>query len=551
MLAGGIPTVIQAMQTHNENPTIQDHACCALSNISLSISVGIPALVTGGGIAVLVQTMAKHADRVVLLEAASAALSRIAAFPQNRSALASSGGVALVASSMRRHSANAGIQEEGVALLGNMSGSPNNQISGVKEADGLATIFAVIDGHARNVTLQAYAYGSLCNMLSDKETRLNVCTQHQDGVSHILRTLSEHLDNPDIQARACRCLLKLAKERLNREILLSMRIVPKLLAFLQVYPLEVKVRAKAYTVLSEMARDLPGQVALVESEEGVATAVSSLTNIDASEAGAALVLVINLCAHPDGRAKVFSIDGVSPFVTAMQSHVDNCAFQEHLCGALCNLWSYAPSRPRIASDLGMSALVASMSTHLSQESLQLSALGLLVHMTAEAPDWTPTVAEIRIILTCIKTHHGSRKVVEKGCIALANLASHPVNRATIAAADGIPCMLATITLATSGAVHNLANDKACRDLLERERAIPKLLVVMETYLADDVVQSRTCSAISHLLAQARDDDAELYARFKESFRDGNGRNVLDAVRVQYPIHEEIQTKIALLLRFFD
>jgi hypothetical protein len=75
--AGGITTILSAMQTHSSNATVQEHGCAAL------------------------QTLAVNEN--------------------NRVKISNAGGKALIESAMRNYTSNAGVQEKGKAALYNLT----------------------------------------------------------------------------------------------------------------------------------------------------------------------------------------------------------------------------------------------------------------------------------------------------------------------------------------------------------------------------------------------------------------------------------------------
>ena len=115
---GGAANIVQAMETHQSCPGVQEHGCAALRNL---VATEVDARTIAGkvgAVQAVIGAMRYHRGSVKVCDKGLATLANLSLrHPENRMMIGKEGGVGVILQAMRDHSGNEGVSEKGMKTL--------------------------------------------------------------------------------------------------------------------------------------------------------------------------------------------------------------------------------------------------------------------------------------------------------------------------------------------------------------------------------------------------------------------------------------------------
>jgi hypothetical protein len=269
-LLPSIPLLVRGMKQHAIHPKLQRYGCSVLNHLS-----SMPEIVSAGGIDTIVMAMEGHMNDVIVQEQACAALSNLLSHcPMSFLTQKSECIIATVLESMTRQAKVLAVQRHGLGILSCLCTRDKENYEFVLSEGGLDVILATMTNFQTSVELAQLG----CEILKDV-TRQSLDFQRavtaKGGIVVVLHTMRKHLKSIDVQDPAFACMRNICTHKDNRLQVAVDGGVSTLLVAMSVYIEDAAIQAYGCDALGRLAFE-PENRQAIESEHGIDAAIEAM-----------------------------------------------------------------------------------------------------------------------------------------------------------------------------------------------------------------------------------------------------------------------------------
>ena len=578
--AGGVQAVVQAMNGHPSAELLVEHACTALTYLCLTNTKTDDKtsadrrvlLVQAGGIETILNALQCHPTAAVLLKYACWALHILCADnDDNRKLVAQSGGVQAVVKAMKEHSSDKPLLDHCCILLAQLSTHVDKQNSEesagrrvlIGQAGGVEAVIHAFERHPSGAVLGKHpctALQSLCVANDDNRRRL----AQVGGVETLLKGMNDNPSNVALLINACMLLTflsshhedKYRKMAESREALIGqaggVEVIAR--AMLQ-HPTSALLVQYACCTLKNLCRaseDNRDRVAQAGGIQAVVTGVNQHAS-DQTLSQQACILVRYLCTQLDQHNKesadsterrelIEQAGGVQAITNVLRQQPTVAVVVKCACWTLRFLTSASDdNRKRVAETGGAQAVVNAMKEHPSDQLVLELTCNVLTHLSShidtehlkESTERTALIGEaggVEAITKAMERHPTSVVLLKYACNALTDLSDgNDDNRRRVVQAGGVEAVVKAMKKHTSEALllehacaailclsapqneksHTEANQRS--SFIGKTGAVEAIIRAMQHHPTAGLLLNYACGALENL-CMSNDDNRRCVAR---------------------------------------
>lgn len=203
---GGIPALLQVMETHRHHHLIQEYSAACLQNLAVDDFIR-DRIVARGGVRRIVKAMYEHPTEAPLLAQCCASLMNFATTDTNRLVMLSEGAVEAVLFAMQIKE-NAAIQEHSCAMLANMA--LNGKCAMKISEEGIKPILSAMATHSANPSVQEKACGAILNLSEFDVVRRRLNRKH--AAQAIMEAMENHPHHEGVRKYTSAALLRIMSD---------------------------------------------------------------------------------------------------------------------------------------------------------------------------------------------------------------------------------------------------------------------------------------------------------------------------------------------------
>lgn len=539
--------LIQAMDAHPFDSSLQSFACGALSNLALFLNIrhlqhhpSLPPVESNGPavslfnttvsivdtpadgkndmpgkmvVVALLATMTVHATNVHVLKRACDALSNLTFHPGGSDMIAEAGGIEAILAAM---SAPTGNSADHVKLLSSACGALRNLAykhatnkKDIAQAGGIVMIMNAMKQYPQDTELQSAGCDLLRNLSHDSDhNQASIVQEH--GVDTILAAMKGHQCHVETQAYGC-AVLSLLVGCLRMGAGFDRSTATKaIVAAMTRLPHAEQVQLIGCDALNNLVADTFYPRTVGNGDDHYDDENQYVDDKEKKEEETEEI-----------RKYIVQADGILALLTAMKSYPSNINLLRSACSALSNL-AFLPEISKAiaeATDDAIPVIVETIKTHATDAPLQSSGCGLLRNLAYKNEANQAAIVEaggITIIIVAMKYHSLDALAQVTGCDALYNLAANnDKNKILISQAGAIPIVLAAVKSHASNVklqrsaaavISTLAYNPQISALIARSGGIRAILTAMQSNTeglssvggSDAKLQAEYCGALRNL-----------------------------------------------------
>eukprot|EP00957_Ditylum_brightwellii_P050463 3826733-Ditylum_brightwellii.AAC.1 len=318
---------------------------------------------------------------------------------------------------------------------------------------GVATIINAMLSHQDSKEVQVEGCTALANLSAIRDVRMAVL--QNGGVDSLLSAMYSFPDECVLQGEACRALRCICSDSDNAREFASLKRAISMI-------IKAMDRHRGSVIVQEMACGLfTNLVVIGESQahiiaNGGLDAVSTAMRSHPREKAIQVAFTSLLCyfsACKDGIGSISSSGVLNAVISAMHSNAESEEIQTDACCIFWNLLSNPRTHPAgFAGVRGVKYIVKAMQAlpeSIPVQTMACGALWSLVTGSLEAKDAVASVGGIDAILCAIAIHPHNIKILEVSCGVLANLSFVSEHAAAIVHGGGIFTVVESMRANTS------------------------------------------------------------------------------------------------------
>ena len=380
--AGGVGSVIQALQTHLDQEEMAEEALRALVCLANQAPETKTVLVTPEVVISIARACQTHESSLVVIDLSCSLLATLAAGESiDLDVIIDNGGTEVIARALSCPGEK--VQESACIAFRNLTCKVRGSDELLRRGVQIRQLTQAMSAHENSVSIQTNVCASLWN-LAFKSRQDPGSIVDSAGVRSIVKAMQNHMESGDLLEIACGALWSLVDDSNDRKKdVVGCGAIDALSCALVMHPGESHTLVKACGVLSNVSFEGPFAEAIA-SAQGVSIVVDTMRSNSNSVPllTTCCTVLRNIVAHHPTFAQEAS-GAVSTIINSMRDHPDEAAFQEEACTLL---WILAEKSEDVQSKIcaldGITVLMKTLEHNSDVPEVQGAALGAFNQLAA-------------------------------------------------------------------------------------------------------------------------------------------------------------------------
>jgi len=305
-----VSLVLQALQIHDSNPTLQGVACDTLGNL-LQEEINTEQFLQQRGVDAVFRVINANMSHTRVMEAACFLLGNVASSEEGLKHIARNGGGKVALSVMKAHDKDPELLRELLFLTSNVAQSPQLQQE-LTDAGAVEAVLGVMQQHVASPELQAMACSAIDNLCSapskgteGNNNNTNAYRPSDSAVKTIIQAVDRHCNDASVVRRGAGALATLASLKPALSSFIGKEETVQCLVEAGSSVLKGKQDNQAviqvFRALESLA-DVKENKALLSREDGAVQLVMTLVNSSSprpAPVARALAFIAKLCENDD------------------------------------------------------------------------------------------------------------------------------------------------------------------------------------------------------------------------------------------------------------
>ena len=414
--------VLLTMKKHDAVLEVQKWGCIALRCFARHAKNTI-AIAKAGGIRQIMQSMDMHIGEPSIQVEAFKALFNLAFNAENQKNIVHNNGLSLILKVFQFHQNVREVNEFGCNLLHNLAFKSLTNKQAIAAHGCIEIILNAMKGHFDAPKVQVEACRALMSLAFAGECQDKIA--QLGGIETIFSAMKQLQRNKDVQTESCKVLCTLALNHMDNKVIIAQQL-DLIIQAMNLHLDSAELLAEGCAVLATLSFRSPKNKLKISKLGGIKAILEAMrkhpkndeVQIDGCKALASLAFDTSL------QRTIASSSGIAVIIGAMKGHLDNWQVQAEACKALSELAYRCTENKKIITEChGATSIVEAMIRHEQSTRVQLEACRALFSQAIRHGSKVIIIESgaVLTVLNAMKLHPKDFSIQDHGCRLLTEL----------------------------------------------------------------------------------------------------------------------------------